>query len=118
MCVPRCGSFASSGLPVALNVPSTTQLFDPNASKVPPSRRSRTNGLPDETALVTPAAQLLAIADRSAIADLPPSRLTGASASLAGAFGTGGKVGTTWWLAAAPASGNVESPTMLRPLTG
>src|SRR5262245_62317160 len=98
MCVPRCGSFASSGLPVALNVPSTTQLFDPSPSKVPPSRRSRTNGLPDERALVTPAAQLLASAEGSAIADL--------------------KVGTTSWLAAAPASGNVDSPTMLRPLTG
>ena len=28
--VPRCGSLASSGLPVAVSVPSTTQLFEPS----------------------------------------------------------------------------------------
>jgi hypothetical protein len=29
---PRCGSFASSGLPLALRLPLTTQLFDPAPS--------------------------------------------------------------------------------------
>ena len=35
---PRCGSLASSGLPEAVIVPSTTQLFDPSAPPRPGSR--------------------------------------------------------------------------------
>src|SRR5438874_10905400 len=43
----RCGSFASIGLPLAVSVPSTTQLFEPSASlAAPPSRKSRTVGSP------------------------------------------------------------------------
>src|SRR3954463_2235448 len=34
ICAPRCGSLASSGLPDAVIVPSTTQLLDPSASPV------------------------------------------------------------------------------------
>src|SRR5438105_1610223 len=45
----RWGSFASSGLPLAVRVPSTTQLFDPSASvRAGPSRKSVTAGSPDE----------------------------------------------------------------------
>ena len=40
--VLRCGSLASSGLPLAVSVPSTTQLFDPSASvTVPPTQEDR-----------------------------------------------------------------------------
>src|SRR4051812_46584396 len=43
----RCGSLASSGLPLAVMVPSTTQLFEPSPSvAAPPSSTSRTNGSP------------------------------------------------------------------------
>src|SRR5712692_9013419 len=45
--VPRCGSLARSGLPEAVIVPSTTQLFEPNASAVaPPRRKALTVGKP------------------------------------------------------------------------
>src|SRR3954469_21548662 len=40
-CALRCGSLASSGLPDAVNVPSTTQLFEPSASADAPPRRMR-----------------------------------------------------------------------------
>src|SRR5438067_7274995 len=46
--VPRCGSLASSGLPVAVSAPSTTQLFEPSASVVPPSSRLATAELPPD----------------------------------------------------------------------
>ncbi len=36
-CAPRCGSLASSGLPDAVIVPSTTQLFEPSAAPEPGS---------------------------------------------------------------------------------
>ena len=45
ICAPRCGSLASSGLPLAVIVPSTTQLFDPSASPVPRQKASDANGL-------------------------------------------------------------------------
>src|SRR4051812_40732508 len=48
--VPRWGSLASSGLPLADSVPSTTQLFDPSPSVDGPLRKSRTRGSPVETA--------------------------------------------------------------------
>src|SRR5712692_2212359 len=43
----KCGSLASIGLPLAVSVPSTTQLFEPSASvRAPPEMNSRTNGSP------------------------------------------------------------------------
>src|SRR5262245_65667256 len=49
--VPRCGSLASSGFPEAVSVPSTTQLFEPSASVLPPRRRkSRASGTPPDNA--------------------------------------------------------------------
>src|SRR5262245_6131363 len=51
--VPRGGSLASSGLPLAVRVPSTTQLFDPSPSPVPACRKSATAGLPPESAART-----------------------------------------------------------------
>src|SRR5947208_16895772 len=43
----KCGSLASIGLPVALRVPSTTQLLEPSVSpRTPPSRKSATEALP------------------------------------------------------------------------
>src|SRR5262245_41272049 len=47
----RCGSLASSGLPLALSVPSTTQLFEPSAStRELPRRTLDTLGSPAESA--------------------------------------------------------------------
>src|SRR5437660_3106074 len=47
----RCGSLASIGLPLAVSVPSTTQLFDPIASaRAPPRRKSLTVGSPVDSA--------------------------------------------------------------------
>src|SRR4249920_2706858 len=48
--VPRCGSLASSGLPLAVRVPSTTQLLEPSPSVRVLVRKSRTEGSPGETA--------------------------------------------------------------------
>src|SRR5436190_14450259 len=48
--VPRCGSFASSGLPLAVSVPSTTQLLEPRPSAVPARRKSATVGSPTDSA--------------------------------------------------------------------
>src|SRR4051812_42632773 len=46
----RWGSLASIGLPLAVSVPSTTQLFEPSASLVaPPSRKARTSGSPADS---------------------------------------------------------------------
>src|SRR5262245_23775912 len=51
--VPRWGSLARSGLPLAVNVPSTTQLFEPIASvDADPSRKSRTAGEPCESVVL------------------------------------------------------------------
>ena len=48
---PRWGSLASIGLPLAVSVPSTTQLFDPIPSvRAPPSRKSLTVLSPDDSA--------------------------------------------------------------------
>src|SRR3954464_6289559 len=44
--VPRWGSLASSGLPLAVSVPSTTQLLEPRPSERAPGRMSRTTGSP------------------------------------------------------------------------
>src|SRR5712692_538456 len=49
-CALRCGSLARRGLPLAVSVPSTTQLFEPiDSVVVPPSRKSRTAGSPRDT---------------------------------------------------------------------
>jgi hypothetical protein len=45
--VPRCGSLARSGLPLAVSVPSTTQLLEPRPSVDAPVRKSRTRGSPE-----------------------------------------------------------------------
>jgi hypothetical protein len=48
---------ASIGLPLAVSVPSTTQLFEPIASvRAPPSRKSLTVGSPDDSAWKSAAA--------------------------------------------------------------
>src|SRR5205807_6986770 len=66
--VPRCGSLASSGLPLAVSVPSTTQLFEPSASDAaPPRSKSRTAGEPCD--------RVAANSDNTDIAGLLP-RLT------------------------------------------
>src|SRR6059036_3855173 len=41
----RCGSFASIGLPLAVSVPSTTQLFEPSASLVAAEQEIANSGL-------------------------------------------------------------------------
>src|SRR4051812_50210910 len=54
---PRCGSLASIGLPLAVSVPSTTQLFEPIASaRAPPRRKSLTAASPPASARVNAVA--------------------------------------------------------------
>src|SRR6185436_181379 len=45
---PRCGSLASIGLPLAVRVPSTTQLLEPIVSaRAPPKRKPPTATSPE-----------------------------------------------------------------------
>src|SRR5271154_973216 len=53
MAALKCGSLANIGLPDAVIVPSTTQLFEPSPSVAAPARRkSATAGTPLESASV------------------------------------------------------------------
>ena len=92
-CVPRCGSLARSGFPLAVRVPSTTQLFDPSASAlVPPSSRPRTDPSPPDRARVSAADQEPLVWSPPAVAsagrfDDPPAGSGGDSGILRAASG-------------------------------
>ena len=76
--MPRCGSLASSGLPLAVSVPSTTQLFEPSASsRPPPSSCCRTASWP-------PSARANAFDQLSPFAALVPGSCSGLGRPLAG----------------------------------